>query len=131
MDHIHKGRQKTTITKLGKFDTMDKDYIKISFLSFVITQIVVSWTPKEIYLTHTLSNGGIIVDVNGKKTVVAHSFTKPSDTYVVPANTYKYLVLPVEGEVCNIQLQSGDFANDKHTYCKILFTNNSPKIHHE
>ena len=131
MDHIHRTRQIATTTKLGDFNTMDKDYLKISFVSYVITQIVITWSPKEIYQDHTLSNGVIICDVNGNKTVVAHSFTKPSETYVVPANTYKYLVLPVEGEVCNIQIQSGDYANDKHTYCKILFTNNSPKIHHE
>ena len=123
MDHIHKSKQTSAITPLGSFETMNKDYLKISFVSYVITQIVISWSPKEIHLEPTLLNGGIIVDVNG--------FTKPSETYVVPANTYKYLVLPVEGEICNIQLQSGVFADDKHTYCKILFTNNSPKIHHE
>jgi len=131
MDHIHKSKQTSAITPLGSFETMNKDYLKISFVSYVITQIVISWSPKEIHLEPTLFNGGIIVDVNGNKTVVEHSFTKPSDTYVVPANTYKYLVLPVEGEICNIELQSGVFADDKHTYCKILFTNNSPKIHHE
>ena len=105
MDHIHKARQLATNTNLGNFDTMDKDYLKISFVSYVITQIIITWSPKEIYLDHTLSDGVIICDVNGNKTVVAHNFTKPSETYVVPANTYKYLVLPVEGEVCNIKFQ--------------------------
>ena len=79
----------------------------------------------------TTAEGTIDIKLDGSHTVVPHSYTKFTEGHSVDANNYKFLVIPIEGEICKIHIYTTDFANDKMTILNLMFSKSSPKLHND
>ena len=87
-------------------------FIKISIYSGTEMTLKVEFTPpivKRINLTGTLQN---------------RTLTLPTTTHTFAADTYKYYVLPIEGESVKITLTPTVLDSDTKTYMKVSFSNN-------
>jgi len=104
-----------TNTAIGYENVFHFNFVKVSCYSTSAVSITFTFHPEFIYNRI----------VQGQTKLTSPITTLKTETFTVPANTYKFFTFPVQGEYMSGLITAADISTEEHTYLKICYVDYS------
>ena len=106
---FHYGALSQNNLAVGIENVFHYNFMKISYYSTSATTLTISFSPA--YLFSRKSGGVFQSPISNLKT----------ETFTIPANTYKFFTLPIMGEYVSAKINAPDISNEEYTYLKVCY----------